>query len=70
MTYPLTLDFDLVGFAGSTGKQNKLFSLMHGEVGAGHHHPIPGSPALWLLGELQDGAVGQQVNGDGGLWTN
>lgn len=66
----LTLDFDLRGCAGGAGQQGELLSLVHGVVGAGHHHAVPGPPALGLFGQLQDAAVGQHVNGDGGLWTN
>lgn len=66
----LTLDLDLVGCTGRARQQGELFSLVHGVVGTGHHHAVPVSPALWLVGELQDAAVGQHVNGDGGLRTN
>lgn len=64
------MDPDLVGRAAKAGQQDKLFSLVHGIVGTGHHHPIPGPPAFWLVGELQDAAVGQHVDGNGGLRTN
>lgn len=66
----LTLDLHLVGCASRAGQKGELFRLVHGVVGTGHHHPIPRSPALWLVSQLQDAAVGQHVDRNEGLWTN
>ncbi|KAF3833366.1 hypothetical protein F7725_027031 [Dissostichus mawsoni] len=66
----LTLDLDLTGCAGGAGHQAELLRLVHGVVCAGDHHPVPGPPALRFVPQLQDAAVGQHVDGDGGLRTN
>lgn len=66
----LTSDLQLVGCAGRTGQQCKLFSLVHWVVCTGHHHPIPRPPACRLVSQLQDAAVWHHVDGNRGLWTN
>lgn len=65
-----TLDLHLVGCAGQTGQDGELLRLVHGVVSAGNHQLIAGLPAAWLVGQFQDTAVGQHVNGNVGLWTN
>lgn len=64
------MDLHLAGRAGQTGQQGELLRLVHGVVRAGHHQPIPRAPAVRLLSQVQDAAVGQHVNGNVGLWAN
>ena len=60
-----TCYFDLVGGTGSAGEHLELFRLVPGVISTGNNQGVPRLPWLYIVCQMQDGAVHIGVDGDG-----